>query len=178
MPAGSPPAKALLGALLAACLAAFAAPTGAETAAESEDQTRWPECPSALIRHLSPPLVRRTCKKAQKTFERTVLVEGACRYVFRPEESEEEADTAKLPFVEIRETSQPEPPSRPEDTFYSWRKVGKAYVTYKANTARAQPWFDTATTLWLADETTVVTVTVATALCTRAEADRLAKALR
>ena len=55
----------------------------------------------------------------------------------------------------------------PNDPFFSWKKVGKAYMTDKAKSPKAAPMAATATGLYLAGKGYSVSVNASTKVCTQ-----------
>ena len=57
-----------------------------------------------------------------------------CKYVFKVE-GQKADDT----FVQVYAPAQKEVPSEPNDPFFSWKKVGKVFMTDKAKSPKAAP---------------------------------------
>ena len=69
-------------------------------------------------------------------------------------------------------------PSSPNDPFFSWKKVGKAYVTDKAKSPKAAPMMANSTGIWLPAKGYFVSINASTKVCTKVEASKLATAVK
>jgi hypothetical protein len=141
-----------------------------------------PCCEKEVTRHLSRYSVFTACKEGSDTFLGEVGGKvgdnDSCRYVFRPKVGKEPGEAEG--FVEVSAPTQSEVPVEPQDPFFSWAKVGKAFVAVKGKTPQAKSLLEATTGIWLpnAERGYFVSVTVSTNVCTRGEAQKLAKAVR
>lgn len=80
--------------------------------------------------------------------------------------------------TEARQGSRPSP--GPSDPFFTWTKVGKAFVTTRATTPRSAPLLAASTGIFLPEGTdgSSVSVNASTKVCTPSEAQKLARAVR
>jgi hypothetical protein len=81
-------------------------------------------------------------------------------------------------FVQVYAPAAKEVPSSPNDPFFKWKKVGKVFVTDKAMSPKSAPLLAAATGLWLPGNGYVVSINASTNVCTKPEAEKLAKSLR
>lgn len=128
-------------------------------------------CAPGVSQHLAKEAIFAACGESDATYLGEKGSKDTCRYVFRNAAKEEG-------FVEVYAPAQKEVPSAPSDPFFSWKKVGKVYLTDKAKSPKSAPMLEAATGLWMAGTGVVVSVNASTKVCTKAEATRLAKSLR
>jgi hypothetical protein len=95
-----------------------------------------------------------------------------CKYVFKIAGKKEEDS-----FVQVYAPATKEVPSSPNDPFFKWKKVGKVFVTEKAMSPKSAPLLAASTGLWLPGNGYVVSINASTNVCTKPEAERLAKSL-
>jgi hypothetical protein len=159
-----------------------------------------PCCERAVTRHLSRQAVYAACKEGSDTYLGEIAGKistasgdaASCRYVFRPKPPRPPGAAGKPPaqpdaaealpegFVELSAPAQAEVPEEPQDPFFSWSKVGgsKAFVALKGKTPEAAALLESTTGIWLPGAGFIVSVTASTSVCSRAEALKLAKAVR
>jgi hypothetical protein len=89
-------------------------------------------------------------------------------------EGQKEEDT----FVQVYAPAQKEVPKEPNDPFFSWRKVGKVYMTEKAKSPKAAPMMANSTGLWLPAKGYFVSVNASTKVCSKPEAKLLAPEMK
>jgi hypothetical protein len=137
-----------------------------------------PCCEREVTRHLSRYAVFSACKEGSDTFLGEVGGPDSCRYVFRPKVGKEPGEAEG--FVEVSAPAQSEVPEEPQDPFFSWAKVGNAFVAVKGKTPQARSLLESSTGIWLPNPKAgyFVSVTASTNVCTRGEAQKLAKAVR
>jgi hypothetical protein len=174
-------AAALVGAFVSlfAALARFgteparAQPQGATGTCKSYNGGKC--CEPAVTRHLPKEAVFSACGESEATFlgEQAGRDNVTCKYVFRVEGQKAE-DTA----VQIYAPAMKDVPAAPADPFFRFKKIGKVFVTDKALTPKTAPLLAAATGLWLPGAGYYVSVNASTRVCTRAEAERLARSLR
>ena len=69
-------------------------------------------------------------------------------------------------------------PPYPSNPFFSWKKIGKVYVTDKAKSPKSAPMLANSTGLWMPGQGFTVSVNATTKVCTKAEATKLAKSMK
>jgi hypothetical protein len=168
--------------LLFVLLLAAASP---ETPAACKAFDGGPCCDRELSRHLSRYAIFSACRDTSERYLGERGSKDACRYVFGPRRPGGEKPDPDLPvpadgFVEITVPARSDIPEQPDDPFFAWTRVGKAFVAYKAKVPTAAPMLAAATGIWLAqpDAGYVVSVTASTKVCSRGEAQKLAKSVR
>jgi hypothetical protein len=127
-------------------------------------------CDPAVTQHLSKEAVMSACGESEATYLGEKASKDTCRYVFKSPDGES--------FVEVYKPAQKEVPSSPEDPFFSWKKVGKVYVTDKAKSPKSAPMLAAATGLWMPGQGFFVSVNVQNKVCSKSEALKLAKSMR
>jgi hypothetical protein len=129
-------------------------------------------CDPAIAAHLTKEAVFGACGESEATFLGEQASRDACKYYFKVE-----GEKAEETFVQVYAPATKEVPSAPNDPFFSWKRVGRAFVTTKANSPKAAPMIANATGIWLPGKGYIVSVNASTKVCTKAEANRLAAAL-
>jgi hypothetical protein len=128
-------------------------------------------CDPAVTVHLGKEAIFTACGESDATFLGEKGSKDTCRYVFRPSGGKEEA------FVEVYAPKQKDVPSEPTDPFFSWKKVGRVFVTDKAKSPKSAPMIASATGLWLPGAGFTVSVNASTKVCSKLEATKLAKSI-
>jgi hypothetical protein len=130
-------------------------------------------CDPAVMAHLAKDAIFKACGESDATFLGEDGSKDTCKYVFKvPGEKEEDT------FVQVYSPAQKEVPSEPNDPFFSWKKVGKVFVTEKAKSPKAAPMMINSTGLWLPAKGYFVSVNASTKVCTKAEAKKLAPSMK
>ena len=83
-----------------------------------------------MTQHLPKEAIFGACGESDATFLGEKGSKDTCRYVFKVDGKEEA-------FVEIYAPAHKEVPSAPSDPFFSWKKVGKVFVTDKATSPKS-----------------------------------------
>ena len=168
--------------LLFALLLAAATP---ESPAACKAFDGGPCCDRELSRHLSRYAIFSACRDTAERYLGERGSKDTCRYVFGPKRRPGEKPDPDQPvqpdgFVEISAPARSDIPEQPDDPFFAWTKVGKAFVAYKAKTPKAAPMLAASTGIWLPvpEAGHVVSVTASTRVCSRGEAQKLAKSVR
>lgn len=130
-------------------------------------------CDPAVTAHLTKEAIYSACGESDATFLGEQGSKETCKYVFKVEGQKEE-DT----FVQVYAPAQKEVPSEPNDPFFSWKKVGKVFVTEKAKSPKAAPMMVNSTGLWLPGKGYFVSVNASTKVCDKAQAKRLASSMK
>jgi len=130
-------------------------------------------CDPAIEAHLPKEAVYKACGESEATYIGQEAQRETCKYFFKVEGAPE-AET----FVQVYAPQQKEVLPAPNDPFFSWKKVGKAYITDKAKSPKAAPMAATATGLYLPGKGYSVSVNASTKVCTRTEAAKLAPSMK
>jgi hypothetical protein len=130
-------------------------------------------CDPAVTAHLTKAAVYKACGESDATFLGEDGSKDTCKYVFKVE-----GEKAENTFVQVYAPAQKEVPSEPNDPFFSWKKVGKVFVTDKAKSPKAAPMMVNSTGLWLPGKGYFVSVNASTKVCTKPEAKKLAPAMK
>lgn len=154
-------------AAVAAPAAAGATPTNCKAYAGAKC------CNPAVTAHLPKAAVFKACGESDATFLGEAGSKETCKYVFKVE-GEKADDT----FVQVYAPAQKEVPDSPNDPFFSWKKVGKAFLTEKAKSPKAAPMMANATGLWMPGKGYFVSVNASTKVCSKAEATKLAPSIK
>src|SRR5262245_35381004 len=128
-------------------------------------------CDSAVTQHLPREAVFGACGESDATYLGEKASKDTCQYHFKDASGE-------VGFVEVYVQEMKEVPSSPSDPFFKWKKIGKTYVTDKATSPKSAPMLAGGTGLWMAGSGFVVSVNASTKVCTKAEAQKLARSLR
>jgi hypothetical protein len=123
--------------------------------------------------HLPKEAIYSACGESDATFLGEQGSKDTCKYVFKVEGQKDE-DT----FVQVYAPAQKEVPSSPNDPFFSWKKVGKVYMTDKAKSPKAAPMMVNSTGLWLPAKGYFVSVNASTKVCDKNQAKRLASSMK
>lgn len=130
-------------------------------------------CDPTVTAHLPKETVFKACGKSDATYLGEVGSKETCKYVFKVE-GEKDDET----FVQVYAPAQKEVPSSPNDPFFQWKKVGKAYLTEKAKSPKAAPMIANSTGLWMPGKGYFVSLNVSTKVCTKAQATKLAPGIK
>jgi hypothetical protein len=161
--------------VLFAVLARFDAPARAQQQGAAPKCKLWRGsncCDPAVSAHLPKEAVFAACGESEATFLGEQAQKDTCKYVFKvPGKSDEDS------FVQVYAPPTKEVPSAPNDPFFRWKKLGKVFVTDKALSPKSAPLLAAATGLWLPGHGYVVSINASTNVCTKPEAEKLAKSL-
>ena len=130
-------------------------------------------CDPAISAHLPRAAVYKNCGESDATFLGEQGSKDTCKYVFRVEGQKEDET-----FVQVYAPAQKEVPDSPNDPFFDWKKVGKAFMTIKAKSPKAAPMLANSTGLWLPGAGYIVSVNASTKVCSKQEAARLASSMK
>jgi hypothetical protein len=162
--------------VLFAVLARFDAPARAQQQPAAAPKCKlWRGsscCDPAVSAHLPKEAVFAACGESEATYLGEQAQKDTCKYVFKVEGKKNE-DT----FVQIYAPPAKEVPSSPNDPFFRWKKVGKVFVTDKALSPKSAPLLVASTGLWMPGNGYTVSINASTSVCTKPEAERLAKSL-
>lgn len=130
-------------------------------------------CDPAVTAHLTKESVFKACGESEATFLGESGKKDECRYYFKVE-GEKPDDTTIMVYA----PQQKEVPSSPTDPFFSYKRVGKVYVTDKAKSPKVAATMANATGLWLPGKGYFVSVNASTKVCSKPEAAKLAPAIK
>ena len=130
-------------------------------------------CDPAVTAHLPKDAIFKACGESDATFLGEAGSKETCKYHFKVE-GEKAEDT----FIQVYAPAQKEVPDSPNDPFFQWKKVGKAFLTEKAKSPKAAPMMVNSTGLWMPGKGYFVSVNASTKVCSKAETTRLAPSLK
>jgi hypothetical protein len=130
-------------------------------------------CDPAIEAHLTKEAVYKACGESEQTYLGQEAQRDTCKYFFKvPNEKEEDT------FVQVYAPQQKEVLPSPNDPFFSWKKVGKVFVTEKAKSPKAAPMMINSTGLWLPGKGYFVSVNASTKVCDKGQAKKLAPSMK
>src|SRR3954471_15805404 len=130
-------------------------------------------CDPAVTAHLTKEAIYSACGESDATFLGEQGSKETCKYHFKVEGQKPE-DT----FIQVYAPAQKEVPTEPNDPFFQWKKVGKAFLTEKAKSPKAAPMMVNSTGLWMPGKGFFVSVNASTKVCTKGETTKLAPSLK
>ena len=178
-------ANVLLGGLVGASLGLLAAVgpgrlaradspgAAAPVAAACKSHNGKPCCDPAVEAHLPLAAVFSACGESDATYAGEEGSKETCKYVFKVAGQKEDET-----FVQVYAPAQKQVPSEPADPFFSWKKVGKVFITDKAQSPKAAPMLATSTGLWLPARGYFVSINASTKVCDKAQAKKLAPKMK
>jgi hypothetical protein len=132
-------------------------------------------CKPDVSMHLPKEAVYAACGESEATF----LGEAAskdmltCKYHFSvPGENSEDTN------VQVYVGMAKEVPDKPSDPFFSYKKLGKVWMTDKAKSPKAAAMSNATTGLYLAGKGYYIMVSASTKVCTKNEVATLSKSLK
>jgi hypothetical protein len=161
--------------VLFAVLARFDGPARAQQQPAAPKCKLWRGsncCDPAISAHLPKEAVFAACGESDATYLGEQAQKDTCKYVFKVAGKKEEDS-----FVQVYAPPAKDVPSAPNDPFFRWKKVGKVFVTDKATSPKSAPMLAAATGLWLPGNGYVVSINASTNVCSKPEAEKLAKSL-
>jgi hypothetical protein len=131
-------------------------------------------CDPAVAAHLPKEAVYKACGESDATFlGEDGSEKETCKYVFKVA-NEKEADTYVQVYAPVQKTVLEEP----NDPFFSYKKVGKVYMTEKAKSPKSAPMLAAQTGLYMPAKGYSVTVNASLKVCTKAEVKKLAPSIK
>jgi len=131
-------------------------------------------CDPAIMAHLPKDAVYKACGESDATF---IGEDGGekdtCKYFFKVQ-GEKEDET----YVQVYAPTQKEVLQEPNDPFFGYKKVGKVFVTEKAKSPKSAPMLAAQTGLYMPGKGFSVSVNASVKVCTKAEAKKLAPAMK
>jgi hypothetical protein len=130
-------------------------------------------CDPAVVAHLPKQAVMSACAESETTYLGEKGDKDTCKLFFKvPGEKDEET------FVQIYAPAQKDVPEYPTDPFFSWKKMGKVFMTDKAKSPKSAPMLLVATGLWFPGKGYFVSVNASIKVCTKVEVTKLAKSMK
>ena len=129
-------------------------------------------CDPAIAAHLPKKAIYTACGETDATFLGEQAGKNACKYFFQVA-GEKPGDI----FVEVYAPPTKEVPPAPVDPFFTWKKVGKAFMIERANSPKAAAMSANSTGLWLPAKGYFVSINASTKVCSKKEATRLAASI-
>ena len=130
-------------------------------------------CDPAVAAHLPKEAVYKACGESDATYLGEDGSKDTCKYVFKVG-SEKEDDTYVQVYAPVQKTVLEEP----NDPFFSYKKIGKVYVTEKAKSPKSAPMLASQTGLYMPAKGYSVSVNASVKVCTKAEAKKLAPGIK
>ncbi|HVV49803.1 MAG TPA: hypothetical protein VHO06_09105 [Polyangia bacterium] len=131
-------------------------------------------CDPATEAHLAKEAVFRACGQSDATY---LGEDGGeketCKYFFKIAGAKEDET-----YVQVYAPAQKEVLSAPNDPFFSYKKVGKAFLADKAKSPKSAPMLAAQTGLYMPGKGYSVTVNASTKVCTKDQAKKLAPAMK
>jgi hypothetical protein len=131
-------------------------------------------CDPAIMAHLPKDAVFKACGQSEATF---LGEDGGeketCKYFFKVEGGKEDET-----YVQVYAPVQKEVLAAPNDPFFSYKKIGKAYLADKAKSPKSAPMLAAQTGLYMPAKGYSVTVNASTKVCTKEQAKKLAPAMK
>jgi hypothetical protein len=139
-----------------------------------------PCCDPAIALHLSRQAIFAACRETADTFLGEKGGKDTCRYVFKAGAAAGSAAGAESDsgFVEVYAPRHKQVPAEPTDPFFAWSRVGKAFVTSRALSPKSAPMLAASTGIWLPGAGYYVSVNASIKVCTKAEAQKLARSVK
>jgi hypothetical protein len=128
-------------------------------------------CDPAIEAHLPKEAVYKACGESDATYLGQEAQRETCKYFFKVEGEKDETGT----FVQVYAPQQKDVLPSPNDPFFSWKKIGKAYITEKPKSPKAP---NNATGIYLPAKGYSVNVNASLKVCTKAEAQKLAASMK
>ncbi|HEY6477237.1 MAG TPA: hypothetical protein VI456_11700 [Polyangia bacterium] len=131
-------------------------------------------CDPAIMAHLPKADVYKACGESDATYlGEDGSEKETCKYFFKVE-GEKEDET----YVQVYAPTQKEVMPEPNDPFFGYKKVGKVYVTEKAKSPKFASMIASHTGLYMPGKGYSVSVNASVKVCTKAEAKKLAPAMK
>jgi hypothetical protein len=132
-------------------------------------------CSPDITTHLAKEAVYSACGESEATFlgEEASKDLFTCKYHFKV--AGENADDMT---VQVYMGLAKEVPDKPTDPFFSYRKLGKVWMTDKAKSPKAALMSNSTTGLYMASKGYYVMVSASTKVCTKNEVATLAKSVK
>jgi hypothetical protein len=130
-------------------------------------------CDPAIAAHLPVSAVYKACGESDATFAGEEGSKDTCKYVFNvPGKKADET------YVQVYAPTQKEVLPAPNDPFFSYKKVGKVFLTDKAKSPKSAPMLAAQTGLYMPGKGYSVSVNASVDVCTKTEVKKLAAAIK
>lgn len=132
-------------------------------------------CSPDITMHLAKEAVFSACGQSEATFIGEAASKDlfTCKYHFKVA-GENSDDT----YVQVYMSPSKEVPDRPTDPFFSYKKVGKVWMTDKAQSPKAAAMSNSTTGLYLPGKGYYVMVSASTKVCGKPQVATLAKSVK
>jgi len=132
-------------------------------------------CSPDVTMHLPKDAIFAACGQSEATLigEAASKDKFTCKYHFKIEGEDSEDTTVQIYVGRAKEV-----PDRPTDPFFSYKRVGKVWMTDKAKSPKAAAMSRGTTGLYRAGKGYYLMVSASTKVCDRAQVARLAKSLK
>jgi hypothetical protein len=132
-------------------------------------------CSPDVTMHLTKEAVYSACGESEATFigEAASKDRFTCKYHFKVA-GESSEDT----YVQVYVGTGKEIPSKPTDPFFSYKKVGKVWMTDRAKSPKAAAMSNATTGLYLAGKGHYIMVSASTKVCTKKEVATLSRSVK
>lgn len=151
-----------------------AAPAAAAPAAKPTCKLHGKNCcDPAIAAHLPVASVYSACGQSEATFAGEEGSKDTCKYVFNiPGKKPDET------YVQVYAPTQKEVLEAPNDPFFSYKKVGKVFMTDKAKSPKSAPMLASQTGMYMPGKGFSVSVNASVEVCNRQQAKKLAGSIK
>jgi len=130
-------------------------------------------CDPAIAAHLPLSAVFSACGESDATFLGEEGSKDTCKYVFNvPGEKPDET------YVQVYAPTQKEVLQEPNDPFFSYKKVGKVFMTDKAKSPKSAPMIAAQTGLYMPAKGYSVSVNASVKVCSKPQIKKLAGSIK
>jgi hypothetical protein len=130
-------------------------------------------CDPAITAHLPVSAVFSACGESDATFLGEEGSKDTCKYVFNVQ-GEKPDET----YVQVYAPTQKEVLQEPNDPFFSYKKVGKVFMTDKAKSPKSAPMIAAQTGLYMPGKGYSVSVNASVKVCSKPEVKKLAASIK
>jgi hypothetical protein len=130
-------------------------------------------CDPAIAAHLPVSAVFSACGQSEATFAGEEGSKDTCKYVFNiPGQKADET------YVQVYAPTQKEVLQEPNDPFFSYKKVGKVFMTDKAKSPKSAPMIAAQTGLYMPAKGYSVSVNASVKVCEKSQMKKLAASIK
>lgn len=130
-------------------------------------------CDPAIAAHLPVSAVFSACGQSEATFAGEEGSKDTCKYVFNiPGQKADET------YVQVYAPTQKEVLPAPNDPFFSYKKVGKVFMTDKAKSPKSAPMLASQTGLYMPGKGYSVSVNASLKVCDKPQVKKLAGSIK
>jgi hypothetical protein len=130
-------------------------------------------CDPAIAAHLPVSAVYSACGESDATFAGEEGSKDTCKYVFNVP-----GKSADQTYVQVYAPTQKEVLAAPNDPFFSYKKIGKVFMTDKAKSAKSAPMLAAQTGLYMPGKGYSVSVNASVEVCSKNEVKKLAASIK